>query len=122
ARLESPFRGHHRLVRRECALGPVRLRVGDQLLPSWAAATPAPGAFRGPPRAAPPPPDPPPPPGLGSGDPLLCRGPARPPRGPRRPRGAPRAHRADRARPGEGPSSPRPIGDGPSPRAPAPRI
>jgi len=48
ARLESPFRGHHRLVRRECALGPVRLRAGDQLLLSWAAANRDPEVFEAP--------------------------------------------------------------------------
>lgn len=38
ARLESPFKGHYRVVRRSCELGGVELRPGDRLLLLWAAA------------------------------------------------------------------------------------
>jgi cytochrome P450 len=38
ARLESPFRGHYRVVRRDCALGGVALRTGDRLQLMWGSA------------------------------------------------------------------------------------
>ncbi len=45
ARLESPFRGHHRLVQRNSEIGGVHLLAGDQLLLSWAAANRDPEVF-----------------------------------------------------------------------------
>jgi cytochrome P450 len=38
ARLESPFKGHYRVVRRHCRLGPVAFEPGDRLLLLWASA------------------------------------------------------------------------------------
>jgi cytochrome P450 len=37
-RVESPFRGHYRLVRRDCRLGGVELCAGDHLVLHWGAA------------------------------------------------------------------------------------
>jgi cytochrome P450 len=37
-RVESPFRGHYRLVRHDCQLGGVDLRAGDHLVLHWGAA------------------------------------------------------------------------------------
>ena len=37
-RVESPFRGHYRLVRRPCRLGEAELREGDHLVLHWGAA------------------------------------------------------------------------------------
>jgi cytochrome P450 len=47
-RLESPFRGHYRHVRRDTELGGVPLEAGDHLLLLWAAANRDPAEFEDP--------------------------------------------------------------------------
>jgi cytochrome P450 family 144 len=47
-RLESPFRGHYRHVRRDTELGGVPLRAGDHLMLLWAAANRDPAEFEDP--------------------------------------------------------------------------
>lgn len=47
-RLESSFRGHYRVVRRDTQLGDVRLRAGSRLLLLWAAANRDPEVFENP--------------------------------------------------------------------------
>ena len=47
-RLESPFKFHYRVVRRDCALGGVDLAAGDRLLLCWAAANRDPAHFADP--------------------------------------------------------------------------
>jgi cytochrome P450 len=44
-RVESPFNGHYRVVRRACELGGVRLEPGDRLLLLWSAANRDPAVF-----------------------------------------------------------------------------
>jgi cytochrome P450 len=44
-RVESPFNGHYRAVRRACELGGVKLEAGDRLLLLWSAANRDPAAF-----------------------------------------------------------------------------
>jgi cytochrome P450 len=44
-RVESPFRGHYRLVRRDCRLGGVALCAGDHLVLHWGAANRDDAAF-----------------------------------------------------------------------------
>jgi cytochrome P450 len=44
-RVESPFRGHYRLVRHDCELGGVALRAGDHLVLHWGAANRDEAAF-----------------------------------------------------------------------------
>lgn len=45
ARLESPFRGHYRVVKRDCTLQGVNLRAGQRLLLLWSSANRDPAAF-----------------------------------------------------------------------------
>jgi cytochrome P450 len=45
ARLESPFKFHYRLVRRDCELGGARLVAGDRLMLLWASANRDPDRF-----------------------------------------------------------------------------
>ena len=45
ARLESPFKFHYRLVRRDCELAGTKLAAGDRLLLAWAAANRDPEHF-----------------------------------------------------------------------------
>jgi cytochrome P450 len=47
-RVESPFRGHYRLVRRPCRLGDATLDEGDHLVLHWGAANRDPAAFADP--------------------------------------------------------------------------
>lgn len=49
-RVESPFNGHYRVVRRSCALGGVALATGDRLMLLWSAANRDPAAFADPER------------------------------------------------------------------------
>jgi cytochrome P450 len=44
-RVESPFRGHYRLVRRDCSLGGAELCAGDHLVLHWGAANRDDAAF-----------------------------------------------------------------------------
>jgi cytochrome P450 len=44
-RVESPFNGHYRVVRRPCELGGVKLEPGERLLLLWSAANRDPEAF-----------------------------------------------------------------------------
>ncbi len=48
ARVESPFRGHHRHITRETTLGEVALPAGGHLLLMWGAANRDPGTFTDP--------------------------------------------------------------------------
>ncbi|WP_438823350.1 cytochrome P450 [Nocardia cyriacigeorgica] len=48
ARVESPFRGHHRHITRETTLGGVTLPTGGHLLLMWGAANRDPGTFTDP--------------------------------------------------------------------------
>jgi cytochrome P450 len=47
-RVESPFNGHYRVVRRPCELGGVKLDAGERLLLLWSAANRDPAAFDNP--------------------------------------------------------------------------
>ena len=98
-RVESPFRGHYRLVRRSCRLGEAELLEGDHLVLHWGAANrdavefaEADRIILGRPRLSQPS-------GVRTGPPLLRRRAAGPARGPDRHRDAARTDPLVRGRP-----------------------